>query len=160
MKMKSRWCASAGSGVQLVASEASVPDVHTLTPAVPVSVSLPQPQATLPITIQSCPQVRHLRFMIYSTYKTYILLLYDFRMVGSYFIFIWCHMLICLYATLGAVSGEFGHSDDWHDGSDRVPRPALTHPPQRSRPDRRSRWSGSSHPADNQFSFPSWVCGH
>lgn len=58
--------ASAGSGVQLVASEASVPDVHTLTPAVPVSVSLPQPQpqATLPITIQSCPQV-HWTLQIY-----------------------------------------------------------------------------------------------
>ncbi|TNM86776.1 POU domain, class 6, transcription factor 1 isoform X3 [Takifugu flavidus] len=46
-----------GPGTQLVASEASVPDLHTLTPAVPVSVSLPQPQTTLPITIQGCPQV-------------------------------------------------------------------------------------------------------
>lgn len=51
---------SAGAGLQPVATEASVPDIQTLTPAVPVSVSLPQPQTTLPITIQGCPQVPHL----------------------------------------------------------------------------------------------------
>ncbi|RVE70937.1 hypothetical protein OJAV_G00069660 [Oryzias javanicus] len=33
------------------------PAVQTLTPAVPVSVSLPQPQAALPITVQGCPQM-------------------------------------------------------------------------------------------------------
>uniref|UniRef100_A0A3Q3FDM5 Uncharacterized protein n=1 Tax=Labrus bergylta TaxID=56723 RepID=A0A3Q3FDM5_9LABR len=32
--------------------------VQTLTPAVPVSVSLAQPHATVPITVQGCPQVR------------------------------------------------------------------------------------------------------
>lgn len=52
---------SAGPGLQPVATEASVPDVQTVTPAVPVSVSLSQPQPALPITIQGCPQVRHLQ---------------------------------------------------------------------------------------------------
>lgn len=61
MSIKNQWCLSAGPGLQLVASEASVPDLHTLTSAVPVSVSLPQPQTTLPITIQGCPQVPHLQ---------------------------------------------------------------------------------------------------
>uniref|UniRef100_A0A3B4TBT5 POU class 6 homeobox 1 n=1 Tax=Seriola dumerili TaxID=41447 RepID=A0A3B4TBT5_SERDU len=37
--------------------EAPVPAVQTLTPAVPISVSMPQPQATMPITVQGCPQV-------------------------------------------------------------------------------------------------------
>lgn len=57
--------ASAGTGLQPVATEASVPDIQTLTPAVPVSVSLPQPQTTLPITIQGCPQVPHLHSSIF-----------------------------------------------------------------------------------------------
>uniref|UniRef100_A0A3Q3JFR2 POU domain protein n=1 Tax=Monopterus albus TaxID=43700 RepID=A0A3Q3JFR2_MONAL len=43
---------------QKVASvEAPAPAVQTLTPAVPINVSLPQPQAAMPITVQSCPQV-------------------------------------------------------------------------------------------------------
>ncbi|XP_051281668.1 POU domain, class 6, transcription factor 1 isoform X1 [Dicentrarchus labrax] len=42
---------------QVVSVEAAAPAVQTLTPAVPVSVSLPQPQATMPITVQGCPQV-------------------------------------------------------------------------------------------------------
>ncbi|KAK7884938.1 hypothetical protein WMY93_028061 [Mugilogobius chulae] len=33
------------------------PAVQTLTPSVPISVSLPQTQAALPITVQGCPQV-------------------------------------------------------------------------------------------------------
>uniref|UniRef100_A0A3Q4MCW9 POU domain protein n=1 Tax=Neolamprologus brichardi TaxID=32507 RepID=A0A3Q4MCW9_NEOBR len=33
------------------------PTVQTLTPAVPISVSLPQHQAAMPITVQGCPQV-------------------------------------------------------------------------------------------------------
>ncbi|XP_020785656.2 POU domain, class 6, transcription factor 1 [Boleophthalmus pectinirostris] len=33
------------------------PPVQTLTPSVPISVSLPQAQATVPITVQGCPQV-------------------------------------------------------------------------------------------------------
>uniref|UniRef100_A0A3Q3JFP7 POU domain protein n=1 Tax=Monopterus albus TaxID=43700 RepID=A0A3Q3JFP7_MONAL len=37
--------------------EAPAPAVQTLTPAVPINVSLPQPQAAMPITVQSCPQV-------------------------------------------------------------------------------------------------------
>uniref|UniRef100_A0A3B5AXG6 POU class 6 homeobox 1 n=1 Tax=Stegastes partitus TaxID=144197 RepID=A0A3B5AXG6_9TELE len=37
--------------------EALAPAVQTLTPAVPISVSLPQPQAAMPITVQGCPQV-------------------------------------------------------------------------------------------------------
>uniref|UniRef100_A0A8C4FDH9 POU domain protein n=1 Tax=Dicentrarchus labrax TaxID=13489 RepID=A0A8C4FDH9_DICLA len=41
----------------VVSVEAAAPAVQTLTPAVPVSVSLPQPQATMPITVQGCPQV-------------------------------------------------------------------------------------------------------
>ncbi|XP_070825462.1 POU domain, class 6, transcription factor 1 isoform X1 [Chaetodon trifascialis] len=42
---------------QVVSVEAPAPAVQTLTPAVPVSVSLPQPQATMPIAVQGCPQV-------------------------------------------------------------------------------------------------------
>ncbi|KAI3357727.1 hypothetical protein L3Q82_016128, partial [Scortum barcoo] len=42
---------------QVVSVEAPAPAVQTLTPAVPVSLSLPQPQATMPITVQGCPQV-------------------------------------------------------------------------------------------------------
>ncbi|KAM9855749.1 POU domain, class 6, transcription factor 1 [Aulostomus maculatus] len=45
-------------GEQQVASvEAPVPAVQTLSPAVPISVSLPQPQAAMPITVQGCPQM-------------------------------------------------------------------------------------------------------
>nr|XP_046252619.1 POU domain, class 6, transcription factor 1 isoform X2 [Scatophagus argus]XP_046252621.1 POU domain, class 6, transcription factor 1 isoform X2 [Scatophagus argus]XP_046252622.1 POU domain, class 6, transcription factor 1 isoform X2 [Scatophagus argus] len=42
---------------QVVSVEAPAPAVQSLTPAVPVSVSLPQPQAAMPITVQGCPQV-------------------------------------------------------------------------------------------------------
>ncbi|XP_018536152.1 POU domain, class 6, transcription factor 1 isoform X2 [Lates calcarifer] len=42
---------------QVVSVEAPAPTVQTLTPAVPISVSLPQTQATMPITVQGCPQV-------------------------------------------------------------------------------------------------------
>ncbi|XP_044068618.1 POU domain, class 6, transcription factor 1 isoform X2 [Siniperca chuatsi] len=42
---------------QVVSVEAPAPAVQTLTPAVPVSLSLPQPQAAMPITVQGCPQV-------------------------------------------------------------------------------------------------------
>ncbi|XP_041654569.1 POU domain, class 6, transcription factor 1 isoform X1 [Cheilinus undulatus] len=42
---------------QVVSVEAPSPAVQTLTPAVPVSVSLPQPQAAMPIAVQGCPQV-------------------------------------------------------------------------------------------------------
>ncbi|XP_045911297.1 POU domain, class 6, transcription factor 1 isoform X2 [Micropterus dolomieu] len=42
---------------QVVSIEAPAPAVQTLTPAVPVSLSLPQPQAAMPITVQGCPQV-------------------------------------------------------------------------------------------------------
>ncbi|XP_019129343.1 POU domain, class 6, transcription factor 1 isoform X2 [Larimichthys crocea] len=42
---------------QVVSVEAPAPAVQTLTPAVPVSMSLPQPQAAMPITVQGCPQV-------------------------------------------------------------------------------------------------------
>ncbi|KAM3617733.1 uncharacterized protein V6R79_010356 [Siganus canaliculatus] len=42
---------------QVVSAEAPAPAVQTLTPAVPISVSLPQPQAAMPITVQGCPQV-------------------------------------------------------------------------------------------------------
>ncbi|KAG8002449.1 POU domain [Nibea albiflora] len=42
---------------QVVSVEVPAPAVQTLTPAVPVSVSLPQPQAAMPITVQGCPQV-------------------------------------------------------------------------------------------------------
>ncbi|XP_038579529.1 LOW QUALITY PROTEIN: POU domain, class 6, transcription factor 1 [Micropterus salmoides] len=42
---------------QVVSIEGSCPAVQTLTPAVPVSLSLPQPQAAMPITVQGCPQV-------------------------------------------------------------------------------------------------------
>ncbi|XP_036959072.1 POU domain, class 6, transcription factor 1 isoform X3 [Acanthopagrus latus] len=42
---------------QLVSVEAPAPAVQTLTPAVPVSVSLSQHQAAMPITVQGCPQV-------------------------------------------------------------------------------------------------------
>lgn len=51
-------CAPAVLGEQqLVSVEASAPAVQTLTPAVPVSVSLSQHQAAMPITVQGCPQV-------------------------------------------------------------------------------------------------------
>lgn len=51
-------CAPAVPGEQQVVSvEAQAPAIQTLTPAVPISVSLPQPQATMPITVQGCPQV-------------------------------------------------------------------------------------------------------
>ncbi len=51
-------CAPAVLGEQQVVSvEAHAPAVQTLTPAVPVSLSLPQPQTTMPITVQGCPQV-------------------------------------------------------------------------------------------------------
>ncbi|XP_060930880.1 POU domain, class 6, transcription factor 1 [Limanda limanda] len=42
---------------QVVSVEAPPPAVQTLTPAVPISVSLTQPQAAMPITVQGCPQV-------------------------------------------------------------------------------------------------------
>ncbi|XP_019960259.1 POU domain, class 6, transcription factor 1 isoform X1 [Paralichthys olivaceus] len=42
---------------QVVSVEAPTPAVQTLTSAVPISVSLTQPQATMPITVQGCPQV-------------------------------------------------------------------------------------------------------
>ncbi|XP_023148025.2 POU domain, class 6, transcription factor 1 isoform X2 [Amphiprion ocellaris] len=42
---------------QVVSVEALAPAVQTLTPAVPISMSLPQPQTTMPITVQGCPQV-------------------------------------------------------------------------------------------------------
>uniref|UniRef100_A0A3B3IKU1 POU domain protein n=2 Tax=Oryzias latipes TaxID=8090 RepID=A0A3B3IKU1_ORYLA len=46
----------AAMGDQQVVSVGS-PAVQSLTPAVPISVSLPQPQAAMPITVQGCPQV-------------------------------------------------------------------------------------------------------
>ncbi|KAM4738194.1 POU domain, class 6, transcription factor 1 [Anableps anableps] len=42
---------------QVVSVDASAPAVQTVNPAAPLSVSLPQPQATMPITVQGCPQV-------------------------------------------------------------------------------------------------------
>ncbi|XP_058498575.1 POU domain, class 6, transcription factor 1 isoform X4 [Solea solea] len=42
---------------QVVSVEAPAPTVQTLTPAVPISVALSQPQAAMPITVQGCPQV-------------------------------------------------------------------------------------------------------
>ncbi|XP_041860918.1 POU domain, class 6, transcription factor 1 isoform X1 [Melanotaenia boesemani] len=42
---------------QVVSVEAQAPAVETLTPAAPISVSLTQPQAALPLTVQGCPQV-------------------------------------------------------------------------------------------------------
>lgn len=142
-----------------MAPETCVPDVQTLTPAVPVSVSLPQTQTTLPITIQGCPQVRHLQIYDLSLYNLYSTL-FCLHLCGECLADIYCDMLIFHDAKSGAVSGELGHSDDWHDGPDGIPRPALPHPPQRSRPNRWSRWCGSSHLANNQFGFSSWVCGH
>ncbi|KAK2851815.1 hypothetical protein Q5P01_008091 [Channa striata] len=51
-------CAPAVLGEQQVVSvEAPAPAVQTLTPAVPISVSLPQAQAAMPISVQGCPQV-------------------------------------------------------------------------------------------------------
>ncbi|XP_037540601.1 POU domain, class 6, transcription factor 1 [Nematolebias whitei] len=48
----------AGMGEQQgVSVDALAPAVPTLTPAVPISVSLPQPQTAMPITVQGCPQV-------------------------------------------------------------------------------------------------------
>ncbi|XP_029011469.1 POU domain, class 6, transcription factor 1 isoform X3 [Betta splendens] len=42
---------------QVLSVEAPAAAVPTLTPAVPISVSLSQAQATMPITVQGCPQV-------------------------------------------------------------------------------------------------------
>ncbi|KAM6925583.1 POU domain, class 6, transcription factor 1 [Xenentodon cancila] len=42
---------------QVVSADAATPAVQTPTPAVPISVSLQQPQAAMPITVQGCPQV-------------------------------------------------------------------------------------------------------
>ncbi|KAM7411344.1 hypothetical protein PAMA_021368 [Pampus argenteus] len=42
---------------QVMSVEAPAPAIQTLTPAVPISVSLPQPQAAMPITVQGCPQM-------------------------------------------------------------------------------------------------------
>uniref|UniRef100_A0A1A8FRF5 POU domain protein n=3 Tax=Nothobranchius korthausae TaxID=1143690 RepID=A0A1A8FRF5_9TELE len=42
---------------QVVSVDAAVSAVQTLTPAAPISVSLSQPHAAMPITVQSCPQV-------------------------------------------------------------------------------------------------------
>ncbi|MED6272181.1 hypothetical protein CHARACLAT_027513, partial [Characodon lateralis] len=48
----------AGIGEQQVASvDVLAPAVQTVNPAVPLSVSLSQPQATMPFTVQGCPQV-------------------------------------------------------------------------------------------------------
>ncbi|KAK5615943.1 POU domain, class 6, transcription factor 1 [Crenichthys baileyi] len=48
----------AGIGEQQVASvDVLSPAVQTVNPAVPLSVSLSQPQATMPFTVQGCPQV-------------------------------------------------------------------------------------------------------
>ncbi|XP_021178797.2 POU domain, class 6, transcription factor 1 isoform X3 [Fundulus heteroclitus] len=45
-------------GEQQVASvEASAPAVQAVNPAAPLSVSLPQTQAAMPITVQGCPQI-------------------------------------------------------------------------------------------------------
>lgn len=41
----------------VVSVDAPTPAVQTLTPAASVSVSLPQPQAAMPIAVQGCPQV-------------------------------------------------------------------------------------------------------
>lgn len=49
--------AVAGEQQQVVSVEAPTPAIQTLTPAAPVSVSLPQPQAAMPIAVQGCPQV-------------------------------------------------------------------------------------------------------
>ncbi|XP_068608353.1 POU domain, class 6, transcription factor 1 [Brachionichthys hirsutus] len=46
-----------GEQQQVVSAEAAAPALHTLTPAVPVGVSLPQPQAAAPIALQGCPQL-------------------------------------------------------------------------------------------------------
>ncbi|MEQ2211805.1 hypothetical protein XENOCAPTIV_016846 [Xenoophorus captivus] len=51
-------CSTAGIGEQQVASvDVLAPAVQTVNPAVPLSVSLSQPQATMPFTVQGCPQV-------------------------------------------------------------------------------------------------------
>ncbi|KAM9342058.1 POU domain, class 6, transcription factor 1 [Pholidichthys leucotaenia] len=42
---------------QVVSVEGSAAPVQTVSPAVPISVSLPQQQAAMPITVQGCPQV-------------------------------------------------------------------------------------------------------
>lgn len=139
-----------------VATEAPVAEVQTVTPAAPVSLSLPQAQTALPVTIQGCPQVP--RLQILRSYTQSLSPTRCWEEILSYLIC--CDMLIFHYAQLGAVSGKFGHSDDWHDGPDGLPRPALAHPPQRSGPNRWSRWCGSSHLANNQFSFSSRLCSH
>lgn len=52
------WLCFAVIGEQQVASaDASAPAVQTVNSAPPLSVSLPQPQASMPITVQGCPQV-------------------------------------------------------------------------------------------------------
>lgn len=42
---------------QVLSVEVPAPAVQTLTPAVPVSLSLSQPQAAMPFTVQGCSQV-------------------------------------------------------------------------------------------------------
>lgn len=42
---------------QVASVDASAPAVQTVNPAAPLSVSLPQPQASMPIAVQGCPQV-------------------------------------------------------------------------------------------------------
>lgn len=42
---------------QVVSVEVPAPAVQTLTPSVPVSLPLMQPQAAMPIAVQGCPQV-------------------------------------------------------------------------------------------------------
>ncbi|XP_061695503.1 POU domain, class 6, transcription factor 1 isoform X2 [Syngnathoides biaculeatus] len=47
-----------GGKQQAASGEVAAPTVPTLTPVVPISVSLPQPPAaTVPVTVQGCPQV-------------------------------------------------------------------------------------------------------
>ncbi|XP_030625733.1 POU domain, class 6, transcription factor 1 isoform X1 [Chanos chanos] len=48
---------SGGLGEQAVSVETSVPAVQTVTNPGPITVSLPQAQSTMPITVQACPQV-------------------------------------------------------------------------------------------------------
>ena len=53
------WCFSLSVlGDQVVSIEAAVAAVQNLASAVPISVALAQTQATMPITVQGCPQVR------------------------------------------------------------------------------------------------------
>lgn len=53
----SSWAPAGLGEPQVVSVEASAPAVQTLTPAVPISVSLPQAHAAMPISVQGCPQV-------------------------------------------------------------------------------------------------------